>query len=283
MKKIIFTLLSFSLLYFNSNAQYCGNSGPTVCTPTGQMSEPGLSPVSDSLAPVVNGTFANTIIQFKNYDTITFAGQLLTFQSLKIDSIENLPAGLCWETNKANNTYGNQEDGCIKVTGNTCAPPGQYRLRIIITANVGFTLNKISAAAAGLYYYVRVKNAGDPDTPVDTTGQSNNSTPAFQPYGPAANCTPNGVGYLSSSITTLSINPNPFNSRAEVSFFSDKAGIMTERITNMIGSEVYNKEIEVKTGDNKSVIERDNLPVGVYFYSIGDGKNLVTKRLVVSE
>ncbi|MES2619656.1 MAG: T9SS type A sorting domain-containing protein [Bacteroidota bacterium] len=282
MKKIIFTLLSFSLLYFNSNAQYCGNSGPTVCTPTGQMTEPGLSPVSDSLAPVVNGTVANTIIQFKNYDTITFAGQLLTFQSLKIDSIENLPAGLCWETNKTNNTYGNQEDGCIKVSGTTCAAPGQYRLRIIITANVGFTLNKISAAAAGLYYYVRVKNAGDSDTPVDTTGQSTNSTPAFQPYGQAAVC---GVGIsdLNSSISTLSITPNPFNSKAEVSFFSDKSGVMTERITNMIGSEVYNKEIEVKTGDNKSVIERDNLPVGVYFYSIGNGKNLVTKRLVISE
>ena len=58
---------------------------------------------------------------------------------------------------------------------------------------------------------------------------------------------------------------------------------MTERITNMIGSEVYSKEIEIKTGENKSIIDRSNLPVGVYFYTLGEGKNLVTRRLVISE
>ncbi|MES2622349.1 MAG: T9SS sorting signal type C domain-containing protein [Bacteroidota bacterium] len=188
------TLKTFSLIFIGIfttqliNAQYCGLSGPSVCTPTGLMTQPGLSPASDNLTPFTNGVVASTVIQFKNWDTIIFAGQKLTFQSLKIDSIQNLPAGLCWATNKTNNTYGNQEDGCITISGLTCAVPGQYRLRIIVTANVGFTLNKISAAAMGLYYYVRVKNNGDADIAVDTTGQSNNSTPAFQAYGTGANC-----------------------------------------------------------------------------------------------
>ena len=58
---------------------------------------------------------------------------------------------------------------------------------------------------------------------------------------------------------------------------------MTERITNMIGSVVYSKDIEIKTGENRSVIDRNNLAAGVYFYSLSDGKNLITKRLVISE
>jgi hypothetical protein len=285
MKKIIFTLLSFGLLYLNSNAQYCGHlgnpSGPSQCTPSGTLARPGLSPVSDSLPPLINGAVSTTVIQFKNFDTIRFGGQLLTVQSLRVDSIGNLPTGLCWATSSANNTYNNQVDGCIKVTGTTNSALGQYRLKIIVTACVGPSLGacvpiQTDAGAAGLFYYVRVKAAGDTDTPVDTTGQSAN-TNIFRPY-PFV-----GINELSNDISSFNIVPNPFNNKASVSFYSDKSGNMTERITNMIGDVVYSKEIEVKIGENKSVIERSSLPTGVYFYSLGDGKNLVTKRLVISE
>jgi len=79
------------------------------------------------------------------------------------------------------------------------------------------------------------------------------------------------------------VYPNPFTSQAIVSFNSDKAGMMNERITDMLGSEVYNKNIEVVFGVNTHVIERGNLAAGVYFYSVSDGKSVYTKRLVVSE
>src|SRR5687768_2401444 len=119
MKKIIFTLLSFGLLYFNSSAQYCTSnpSQPNQCTVSGTLTDPGLDPASDSLPPVINGTTSTTIIQFLNFDTIRFGGILQTIQYLKIDTIDNLPNGLCWATNQADNTYMNQEEGCIKVNG----------------------------------------------------------------------------------------------------------------------------------------------------------------------
>jgi hypothetical protein len=284
MKKVIFTLFSFCLLVLNSNAQYCGNtgspSGPSNCTPSGTLVKPGLAPVSDSLPPLVNGVLSTTVIQFKNFDTITFGGQNLTVQSLKLDSIGNAPAGVCWATNKANNTWNNQEDGCIRINGTPCSTPGQYRLKILVTANIGVPI-QTDAGAAGLYYYVRCKNAADADTPVDTAGQSAN-TNIFVAYGPAAVC---GTGFNdpTSNINSLSVVPNPFNNKANVSFYSDKAGIMTERLTNMIGSEVSRKSIEVRMGENTSIIEKNNLPTGVYFYSLSDGKSVATKRVVISE
>ena len=299
MKKLIFTFVCIVLVSLNVNAQYCGNnslpnppygnpSGGSVCTPSGTMTQPGLSPTSDSLPPVINGTITSTVIQFKNFDTITFGGQHLTVQSLRIDSIGNLPAGNCWATNVSGtypmgsaNKFLNQQNGCIKVSGTTCATPGQYRLKILVTANIGVDI-ATDAAAAGLYYYVRVKNAGDQDTPVDTAGQANNSN-IFVPYGPTANCSPTAIKDVSSNINTLNVVPNPLVNKAIVSFYSDKAEQITERLTNLLGSVVLARTLEVRMGENSSVIERNNLPAGVYFYSLSDGKSVATKRVIISE
>lgn len=283
MKKVIFTLFSFCLLSVGAYAQYCGNignpSGANQCTPSGLLTKPGLSPASyDSLPPVNNGEVSTTVIQFKNFDTLTFGGQLLTVQWLRLDSIGNLPSGLCWATNKANNTWDNQEDGCIKVNGTTCSAPGQHKLKIIVTANVGVPI-QTDADAANLKYYVRVKNTNDAETPIDSTQTSANP---FIAYGGPANCTV-GIKDVQSNINTLNVVPNPFNNRAVVSFYSDKAGVMTEKLTNMIGSEVFRKNTQVTTGLNTTTIDRNDLPTGVYFYSISDGKSVATKRVVISE
>ncbi|MBS1614461.1 MAG: hypothetical protein JST49_16690, partial [Bacteroidetes bacterium] len=120
MKKVIFTLIAGAFIV-SANAQYCGGSGASACTPSGTMTEPGLSPIE--LPSVVNGTDANTTIQFKNFDKFNYSGTEITINSLRIDSIGNLPAGSCWKTNKTDNTFANQEDGCINVSGTVCADP----------------------------------------------------------------------------------------------------------------------------------------------------------------
>ena len=161
------------------SAQYCGSSSPTQCTPSGNVTEPGLSPMSDSLPPFVNGVLSTTVIQFKNFDTVYFGGNPYQIQSLRIDSIENLPQGLCWASDRVNNTYANSEDGCIKVNGTPCGPTGQYKMRIIASATIppGITI-QVDAASVGLHYYARLINSGDPIISVDTT-----SLVPFIPYG----------------------------------------------------------------------------------------------------
>ncbi len=286
MKKLIFTLLSFCLLYGNSYAQYCGHngtpSGPTQCTPDGSLTKPGLGPTSDSLAPVINGVVSTTVIQFKNYDTARYQGNLVTVQTLKIDSIGNLPAGLCWATNHTNNTYNNQEEGCIKVTGTTCSDPGVYKLFIRVGVDIGLGVAiPINAESVGLKYYVRVKNNGDADVALDTSQAVAFSKPAG--YSANANCSGVGIQDLGNPMSELSVVPNPFTSKATVRFFSEKTMTVTERVTNMIGSEVYNKEIEVKAGENISTLDRGTLAPGIYFYTIGSERTFLTKRITISE
>lgn len=283
MKRVIFTLFSAAILYSNANAQYCGNSGPSVCTPSGTLTQPGLSPNSDSLPSVVNGTQPNTVIQFKNFNTFNFGGQTVTVNSLRIDTLSNLPAGLCWATNKSSNTWANQEDGCIKISGTVCDNPGQYKLKIIVTADIGVPI-QTDADAAGLKYFVRVINSGDTEIPVDTNQTAAfSSTVAGGTYSATKNCGTARIFENEISIGSLNVIPNPFSSKAVVSFYSAKSGVMTERVTNMLGAEVYSRKLDVKAGDNASTIERSNLPSGVYFYSITDGKNVATKRIIISE
>jgi hypothetical protein len=171
-----FYILLFTLLAGFCNAQYCGNSGPSVCTPvTDATAQPGVRPAEDDLAPLVNAVTDEVILQFKNFSTFNFGGQTVTVQSLRFDTIYGLPSGLCWATNKANNTFGTGEEGCIRFSGNLCSAPGQYMIKIIVTADVGVP---IIDQGDGLEYFIRVKNFGDPDTPLDS-----NQTNSFAPYG----------------------------------------------------------------------------------------------------
>lgn len=176
-KLLLFTTLN--ILAYIVSAQYCGNSGSFQCT-SSNLSLPWLTPPPDSLPPFVNGLPSTTVIQFKNFNTVFFNGSYYTVNSLRIDSVDNLPSGLCWASNKANNTYANQESGCLKINGIPCGPTGQYKMRIIVSVDLGIGIAQVDADQAGLKYYIRLKNTGDADTQIDTNQTAVNP---FIPYG----------------------------------------------------------------------------------------------------
>ena len=277
MKKLIFTLSLFCMIAVQSNAQQC-NTGASNCT-VAILPKPGLAPVSDSLPPVIDGVANATTINFQNFDTIAFGGHTLTIDSLHIDTISNLPSGLCWATSSPDNTFANQQNGCIQVTGTTHAIPGQYKLHIYVHAYVPFGIGT-TADAAGLKYYVRV-NCSDSAAvvPVDTTQSEANPVIA---YGWQSVCN-TAVKSIDNNIQSLSVYPNPFTSQAVITFTSVKSGVMTEKINSIIGSEVYSSQMDVVAGQNTHMINRKNLSAGVYFYTISDGTNTFTKRIVISE
>ena len=126
----------FLLFFFIAKAQYCGNSGSFQCVAS-NFSLPGLFPLPDSLPPFVNGQPSSSVIYFKNFNDVYYGGNFYTVNWLRIDTVDNLPPGLCWASNKADNTFANQENGCLKVSGVPCGATGQYKIRIVVTVNVG--------------------------------------------------------------------------------------------------------------------------------------------------
>ncbi len=180
MKKTL-TLLVALLLYSSYLfSQYCGDfgnpSGTTQCTAAGNLPAGRFTPNED-IPCIYRNQPQSTVIDFTSFDSITFGGQVLIAQSFRIDSISNLPAGLCWATNSATNTFATYQSGCIKFNGVTSAPPGLYRLRLIVTVNVGVPITT-NADAAGLVIYLRVIDQGFSFCPpVDTT-----QTTPYEPF-----------------------------------------------------------------------------------------------------
>jgi uncharacterized repeat protein (TIGR01451 family) len=188
MKKSLLLLAFISGIQILS-AQYCGNSGAGQCNSPGQLTSAGFGPPFMQAAPLINGTISTTVIEFLNWDTMQLAGTTVTIDSLTFDTINNLPAGLCWSTNQPTNTFANSEDGCIKLTGTVCAAPGQYKLNISIDLYIhGLGLFSINLTATGEYYILRVNNSGEATIAVDTNGLAAGTLAATQLYGPTANC-----------------------------------------------------------------------------------------------
>jgi hypothetical protein len=205
MKKILLTFICAALFAVSADAQHCA-AATTSITPVPQAA-PGLFPTSETLPCAVQGNFVSDTIFFKNFTSFgTF-----NVNSLKIDSIGNLPAGLCWVSNKANNTFSGGEDGIIYVSGTCTGAPGQYKLKIIVDVNVGITLtNQDAESLAGLRYYVRVKCPAAACTALDTV---NGKTQAFIPYAACptstvtASITPTGpISICPNASTTLTAN-----------------------------------------------------------------------------
>ncbi len=201
---LVFLLIMKGL---NTQAQYCGGSGPTVCTAPAVTGTPGLTPVSDSLPCFVKGVAATAKINFENFTTVSG----LTVNWLRIDSISNLPPGLCWKTNSSTNTYNGGQTGCIIVSGTptTSAAIGQYQLRIYVTVNLPFVGNVgADAASQGLHYFARLKQCSNAPCPsVDTTSQN---SVYFKPYTAlptaTASITPSGTINTCTLPVTLQAN-----------------------------------------------------------------------------
>jgi len=83
------------------------------------------------------------------------------------------------------------------------------------------------------------------------------------------------------SIETLSASPNPFTNTTKISFTSTKNTHIFFTIKNVLGNTVYKKNIQIKKGKNSIPFYKNNLPSGVYIYSIQNQKKTFSKRLVI--
>lgn len=278
MKKLTFTLSLFASLFITGNvsAQACGNDGPSVCTSSGVA---GGGFQDQNTVPCAERQVAyDQTIQFTMFSQFNFQGQQ-TVDSIKFNSIGNLPCGLCWSVNQADKTYTGNENGCIRITGTTNDPAGQYKLSLNLTAwinglSTGIPVSSSLASQAGISLYFRVKDNGSSNCAnVDTAAAANNLT--------ATTGCPVGIEDLNTAFTQLNITPNPVNSDAKLTFVAEKEAQYTISVTDFRGAVLNRLEMTSNTGLNELLISRNNLSAGVYFVSLSNGKQTVTKRFTV--
>ncbi|MCW3124854.1 MAG: hypothetical protein JWO03_512 [Bacteroidetes bacterium] len=184
MKKVLLFAIVFSLFSVATYAQHCAAATNSV-TPHTASGSPGFSPSTDRIPCIDSATNVSDTLYFENFTTISG----LPVDFVRFDSIENLPAGLCWTTNVANNTYTAGQTGAILISGRCIAPRGQYKLRIIVSASAGggafpFPNQNLETLSANFFppairYYLRVKCASANCPALDTVNGATNPFIAY--------------------------------------------------------------------------------------------------------
>ena len=88
---------------------------------------------------------------------------------------------------------------------------------------------------------------------------------------------------LPSQLTLLQNFPNPFNPTTTISFNLGKSEVVNMSILDLNGREVYkliNNQFYL-AGQHSINIDATELPSGLYFYRLGSGKNISTKKMIL--
>ena len=180
----------------------------------------------------------------------------LTWDSTVLTSVSGLPASMsyaCWNnsTNPNRCSWKGNTKGCAIITGTpTSSEVGTHPLTFNTNNYVG---GSTSANAYAITYYKIVV--------VNTTAVNEN-------YGIQ---------------TLLQNNPNPFGDKSEILFTAEDNGTAKFKIYNMIGTTVQEYDIRVKKGTNKLELDGKDFDSGIYFYSIVNGSNVFTRKMVVKK
>jgi hypothetical protein len=273
MRKSYLTLVLFAGIIGGTNAQQCFIDSAVNIAPL-LDSVAIFTPPSDSLACMVRGQQVSDTLYFTIFNRLS--GFVL--DSVTIDSVNNLPDGICWMTNSADNTFGAGQNGVLYLSGVTYVGSGQYKLQVYISATTtAFPIPPANLeTATGIRYYVRLICPGDACPPIDTTGGKDS---LFIPYNtPACGV---GIREVSNALSDLSVQPDPFFDRANVSLRSDVAGPYTMRTQNIVGAVVSAQDVMVARGSNNFTIERNGLSPGIYILSISGSTGSVNKKILI--
>lgn len=291
MKKLKLTILPALLLCLGVNAQSlpCGNSSPSACSAVPLAQNGFENP--DSIECFEQGVNGEVTVQFKNFTNLVIPGTgPVTVYYMRIDSILNLPCGVCWSTNKANNVFAGGEDGCIKFSGTTTDQVGQYKLKLILKAQItqgSYNPQALIDPPGGLEpyentipntkLYAKVKASGSTTCAnVDTSATANNKV-----GNPAACQT--GIDEISHTVNNLKIIPSHVNASANVQFLATENSNANVFVTDISGRTVWSKTISSTVGENNFTFERNGIANGLYLMTITVGKSQISKRFNVIE
>jgi len=84
------------------------------------------------------------------------------------------------------------------------------------------------------------------------------------------------------SFEALGNFPNPFNQSTEIRFNAPSRKEYSMEVRNMVGKLMFERRIISNRGVNAISIKADRFIPGIYFYTISDGKQAITRKMVVS-
>ena len=251
MKKILLTL-TLAISFIGAQAQ---------CTPDPQFILAGIYPDSATGLPnaVLGQPFNEVITIVTPLDTsaIIFGQTIpLTVQTIELTNVVGLPTSF---------TYNCANSNCIFIGGNTsCAvlsSPSPTASEVGLHQIFMYTTTTADAGVFGIqlqedtidYYYINVTNA------TSLVNQFNDFT-----------------------FELKDIFPNPVNSNSKIQFISGNSADVFFTVFNHLGEKIEERNIAATRGINNIEISANDYANGMYLYSINNGVQIVSKRMIIA-
>ena len=206
--------------------------------------------------PATLGVAYNQVLDFKiaadagEYDPL-YTG--VTLDSVVLTTVTGLPPGLSHTCNNSSCSWLGGTQGCASLSG-TPTTLGTYNVVINLDGWVVVPIIGVfSAPQQFTGYVIDVGAAGIETIKLNTE-----------------------TFILQQNI------PNPANNTTKIQFISGKSNEVTFNMINLLGDIVLSKNINVNKGVNDININLLDYPEGVYLYSVTNGTERLTKRMIIA-
>lgn len=256
------------------------------CLPPNQSG--GVCPDSASAVALLTGTLGtpmNVVFSVKIPGSTTYQGQTVTLNQFAVVNIQA----------KVNGNYGPLSSVGLSYLGagaNTASgsgggysganmteycyfpAPASAGKCIVISGTptvLGSFPIKISSKARGVFFGSSIW-ADAPD-----------ENAYYLTVNPAG---PNGLKATivnSAKFGVISANPNPFADFTTIFYNAPEAAKTTFTVFNVLGEQVYTNSYTAQTGQNTIEFKANNLTSGMYVYTLTNGKETTTQRLVIEK
>jgi hypothetical protein len=251
MKKILLTL-TLALAFIGANAQ---------CTPDPQFTLAGIYPDSSTGMPdaIVGQPYNEIITIIVSTDTtVDVFGQSIsvTIQQIELTDVTNLPPSFSYDCLAPNCTFSGGTTTCaiLSSASPTASEIGLYQIFMYTTTTVDAGLFGIQTQNDTIdYYYINVTNT------TSTVNQFNDFT-----------------------FELKDVFPNPVNSNSKIQFISGNSTDIVFSVFNHLGEKIEERNIAANRGVNDIEISASDYANGMYLYSINNGKQIVSKRMIIA-
>ena len=248
MKKLLLLLFAFTAY----------NLSFSQCTPDPLYADSSWGIWPDEQTNFMSGDIGVAYQQIVNFKVPLDAGDIdsafagVPVDSVVLNNVSNLPPGISYACNVPSCTWYGDSAGCANIDGMPTTN-GSFQITLDITGWVTIFFNPF------------------PQT--------------FTYDGYVINIGPVGIDSYHLTTNTLKLDnaiPNPANNECKVQFVSGKNVLVNYKLTNLLGEIIESYPINGVRGVNDVYINTSLLQNGVYMYSISDGAQELTKRLIVN-
>ncbi len=162
--RLLFVLMVLTVKV--SLAQYCGTSGANICSANNTFTSPGITDYT-TFPCVHNSTPYSQVVQVLFPDSVFQFGLWIPVDTIVIDSITNLPCGLCWSCDNSTFTYMGGSRACLLLSGTANDVAGAYQINMYGTAHTALGNFSGSLENLGFQFFLNVVAQNAPCSPIN--------------------------------------------------------------------------------------------------------------------